>query len=81
MESLKELLRDGELYDDIKLGKCGKCGKEYALINGSNRTAFRNGKRYAEIGNPAKHGWGAFRCGCCKEVIENTWVETTSPTV
>lgn len=81
MESLESFLREGESHYSMKMGKCGNCGKGYALITGSNFTAFRNGKRFAEVGNPAKHGWGAFRCSGCEEVIENTWVEITSPTI
>jgi hypothetical protein len=82
MDSIRELIRGDETYDKIVAGKCKICGKEYALITGSNRTLRKDGKRFAEV-DCKKIGWDAFRCRGCKEIIEETWIpdETTSPTI
>jgi hypothetical protein len=73
MKDLKELIRSDETYSSIQNGKCSKCDEPYALIIGSNKTFYKNGKRYATI-NSDQNGWASFRCKNCKEVIDETWV-------
>lgn len=80
MDSLKDLIRSDEEYKTITPGKCSVCGEPYALITGSDKTFYKDGRRYAQI-NSAEKGWASFRCHGCKQVLEKTWVETTSPTI
>ena len=70
------LIRDDESWTMATAGHC-KCGKEYVKIEGSNKTFYKNGIRFAEVGNQEKHGWSSFRCGNCGEVMENSWEKDT----
>lgn len=68
------LIRPDESWTMANAGHC-KCGKEYVKIEGSDKTFYKNGVRFAEVGSERSFGWSSFRCGKCSSVLESSWVK------